>query len=222
MGIVPVKTPSIIKKLLPDFVWEFFTSEKVLFLTFDDGPTPEITQCTLDTLKQFNAKATFFCIGTNIQKHPHIFQSILKDGHRIGNHSNTHLKGWKTSVKDYVLNVNSAQEIINSEILKAETSAQKLNASPIFRPPYGQIKPSQGKALKAMGYTVITWSILSFDWDKDISGETCYLNVIKNSKPGNIIVFHDSVKASKNLKHALPKVLAYFTEKGYEFKTLPL
>ncbi|MBP92814.1 MAG: polysaccharide deacetylase family protein [Flavobacteriaceae bacterium] len=222
MGIIPVKTPTIIKKILPDFVWEFSTSEKVLYLTFDDGPTPKVTQWTLNTLKQFDAKATFFCIGNNIQKHPDIFQNILNEGHRIGNHSNTHLKGWNTSVDKYVLDVNEAQKFITSELKKSDTRSQALNESPLFRPPYGRIKPSQGKALKDQGYTVVTWSILSFDWKKETSPETCYNNVISKSKPGSVIVFHDSVKASKNLMQALPKVLTYFSKKGYAFKTLPI
>ncbi|MFC5194577.1 polysaccharide deacetylase family protein [Bizionia hallyeonensis] len=222
MGIVPVKTPKIIKKILPDYVWEFSTSEKVLYLTFDDGPTPEITQCTLDTLKQYQAEATFFCIGNNIQKHPEIFHNILNEGHRVGNHSNTHLKGWRTTVENYISDIREAQTIINFELEKSEVAMQDAHPSCLFRPPYGQIKPSQGKALKALGYTVVTWSILSFDWEKETAPETCYNNVVNEAKPGSIIVFHDSVKASKNLMHALPKVLAYFSEKGYSFKRLPI
>lgn len=222
MGIIPVKTPTIIKKLLPDYVWEFSTSEKVLYLTFDDGPTPEITQWTLNTLQKFNAKATFFCIGNNVQKHSDIFQNILKEGHRIGNHSQTHLKGWRTSIENYISDINKAQTYIDSELKKSTLENQELNKTLLLRPPYGQIKPSQGKALKALGYTVVTWSVLSFDWDIETSPETCFKNVISKSTPGSIIVFHDSVKASKNLMHALPKVLAYFSEKGYSFKTLPI
>lgn len=222
MGIVPVKTPKIIKKILPDYIWEFSTSKKVLYLTFDDGPTPEITQWTLDTLKAYQAKATFFCIGNNIQKYPDIFHNILNEGHRVGNHSNTHLKGWRHSVETYISDINKAQAIIYTELSKAETGHKNLNAPKLFRPPYGQIKPTQGKALKLLGFTVVTWSILSFDWDKKTSPETCFLNVINKAEPGSIIVFHDSVKASRNLMHALPKVLKHFTKKGYTFKTLPI
>ncbi|EGV43687.1 polysaccharide deacetylase family protein [Bizionia argentinensis JUB59] len=222
MGIIPVKTPTIIKKLLPDYVWEFSTSKKVLYLTFDDGPTPEITQWTLDILKQFQAKATFFCIGNNIQKYPDIFQAILKSGHRIGNHSHTHIKGWRTSIKNYVSDVSKAQIIIDSELKKCEVENINLNASLLFRPPYGQIKPRQGKALRALDYKIITWSILSFDWEKETDPEDSYFNVINKAEPGSIIVFHDSVKASRNLQYALPKVLAYFSDKGYQFKTLPI
>lgn len=222
MGFVPVKTPTLLKKLLPDFVWEFSVSEKILYLTFDDGPTPEITQWTLNTLNDFNAKATFFCIGNNIEKHAHIFQNILEAGHRIGNHSNTHLKGWNTHVENYVTDINTAQLRIKTELNQATPESRNLNATHLFRPPYGQITPKQGKALKMQGYTVITWSILSFDWEEETQPETCYTNVINNSKPGDIIVFHDSVKASKNLMYALPKVLAHFSGQGYSFKVLPI
>ncbi|MGY0393525.1 polysaccharide deacetylase family protein [Bizionia sp. KMM 8389] len=222
MGIIPVKIPTILKKILPDFVWEFSTSEKVLYLTFDDGPTSEVTQWTLNTLKQFQAQATFFCIGNNIEKHPDIFHSILEEGHKIGNHSYSHLKGWRNTVDNYITDVNKAQAVINAEYNKPQNSAHKATGAKLFRPPYGQIKPSQGKALKKLGYTVVTWTILSFDWEHTINPEQCYQNVIKHSKPGSIIVFHDSVKASKNMMHALPKVLAYFSEKGYTFKTLPV
>ncbi|WP_048331228.1 polysaccharide deacetylase family protein [Bizionia psychrotolerans] len=222
MGIAPVKIPKIIKKLLPDYVWEFSTSEKVLYLTFDDGPTPEITQWTLDTLKQFEAKATFFCIGNNIQKHPEIFQNILNEGHRVGNHSQTHLKGWRTSVDNYISDIEKAQLHIDSELQKSTLENQALNKALLFRPPYGQIKPNQGKALKELGYTVVAWSILSFDWETETSPETCFANVKSKATPGNIIVFHDSVKASKNLMYTLPKVLTYFSEKDFRFEILPI
>ncbi len=222
MGIIPIKTPALIKKLLPDYVWEFSTSKKVLYLTFDDGPTPEITQWVLKTLKQFDAKATFFCIGNNIQKHPDIFQNILIGGHRIGNHSQTHVKGWRTSVANYLSDIEKAQLFIDSELEKSAVEIQELNKPRLFRPPYGQIKPNQGKALKKMGYTVVTWSVLSFDWESKTLPDACFQNVASTSKAGSIIVFHDSLKASKNLMYALPKVLAYFSERGFRFETLPL
>lgn len=214
MGIVPVKTPMVVKKLLPDYVWEFPTTENVLYLTFDDGPTPEITQWTLDVLKKFNAKATFFCIGNNIEKHPDILHKILDNGHTIGNHSQTHLKGWRTTTQAYVDDVETAQKIINSQI---KTPTKKL-----FRPPYGRIKPNQGKALMQLGYTIVAWSVLSFDWEQETSPEMCFNNVVSKSVPGSIIVFHDSMKASKNLKYTLPKVLEYFSERNYSFKSINL
>ena len=211
MKIALVKTPLVAKKLFPNYVWDISTNAKELYLTFDDGPTPEITNWTLDTLKEYNAKATFFCIGANIEKHPTIFQNIIKDGHAIGNHTHNHVKGWKTKTKAYITQVLEAEKQIE---------LQQSKRSHLFRPPYGQIKPKQGNTLIALDYKVIMWDILSFDWQKEISEEECLNNVISKSKQGSIIVFHDSVKASKNMMYALPKVLEYFSKAGYKFKSL--
>ena len=202
--------------MFPNYVWDIATTNKVLYLTFDDGPTPEVTNWTLDILKQYDAKATFFCIGANVEKHPDIFKSIIKDGHTIGNHTQNHIKGWKTKTKVYLKEVKDAQTTIYSNL-------KNLNASKVtlFRPPYGQIKPKQGKKLIELGYQIIMWDVLSFDWEQDLSEEKCLENVISKSKEGSIIVFHDSVKASKNMMYALPKVLDIFSKKGYEFKSLP-
>lgn len=213
MTLTPVKTPVVAKKMFPNYVWDIPSSEKTIYLTFDDGPTPEITNWTLNTLKNFNAKATFFCIGNNIEKHPNIFQSIIKEGHTIGNHTQNHIKGWKTNTKDYVEEVSRAQKIIDNQIQNLEFRIHNL-----FRPPYGQITPKQGKKLMALDYKIVMWDILSFDWDKNVSPENCLNNVISKAKSGSIIVFHDSVKASKNMQFVLPKVLEHFSEKGFEFK----
>lgn len=218
MSLTPIKTPLIAKKMFPNYIWDISTTEKVIYLTFDDGPTPEITNWTLDVLKAHNAKATFFCIGNNIEKHPEIFQSILDDGHAIGNHTHNHIKGWKTKAKDYLNNIAEAQEVINFKISKSKFQDSKINN--LFRPPYGQITPKQGKKLMKLGYKIIMWDVLSFDWDHTIEKENCLENVLTKSTEGSIIVFHDSVKASKNMQYALPKVLEYFSEKGYRFKAL--
>ena len=193
--------------MFPNYVWDMATNDKVLYLTFDDGPTPEITNWTLDILKQYNAKATFFCIGANVKKHPNIFERIIKDAHTVGNHTQNHIKGWTTKTKKYLREVQDAQNAID----------YKTN---LFRPPYGQITPKQGRKLIDLGYKIIMWDVLSFDWEVDVSEEKCLENVISKSKAGSIIVFHDSIKASKNLMYALPKVLEYFSKKGYEFKAL--
>nr|WP_321247392.1 polysaccharide deacetylase family protein [uncultured Psychroserpens sp.] len=216
MKIAPVKTPVVAKRMFPNYVWDIATNNKELYLTFDDGPTPEVTNWTLDILKQYDAKATFFCIGANVEKHPDIFKSIIKDGHTIGNHTQNHIKGWKTKTKVYLKEVKDAQTTIYSNL-------KNLNASKVtlFRPPYGQIKPKQGKKLIELGYQIIMWDVLSFDWEQDLSEEKCLENVISKSKEGSIIVFHDSVKASKNMMYALPKVLDIFSKKGYKFKSLP-
>lgn len=199
------------KKIFPNYIWDIPTHTKDLYLTFDDGPTPEITKWTLDILKQYDAKATFFCIGANIEKHPDIFLKTISDGHSIGNHTQHHIKGWKTKTNDYITEVLEAEKQIE------EQQSKKSN---LFRPPYGQIKPEQGKKLIDLGYKIIMWDVLSFDWEKEISEEECLHNVISKSKQGSIIVFHDSVKASKNMMYALPKVLEYFTKAGYKFKSL--
>ena len=215
MGFIPAKIPFIIKKAFPDYVWDRKKMDKVLYLTFDDGPTPEITDWTIKTLAQFNAKATFFCVGNNIKQHPNIFHRVLDNGHTIGNHSNTHLKGWRTKNEDYISDVESCQRIIETEYENYNFNGPKL-----FRPPYGQLKLNQGKILKKLGYAIIMWDILSFDWQNNTNPKTCFNNVKDNSKSGSIIVFHDSVKASRNLMFALPKVLEYYSEKGYSFKAL--
>lgn len=201
-----VKTNYLVKKIFPNYVWDIPNNDKKVFLTFDDGPTPEITEWTLEQLKKYDAKATFFCIGNNIEKHPEIFQKVIKEGHSIGNHTFGHLKGWKTSINDYVENVALCQ----SQIVNLKTQNTNL-----FRPPYGKIKPLQSKILRKQGYKIIMWDIISFDFDASVSKEKCLENILKNVQSGSIIVFHDSIKAEKNLKYALPKTLEFLKEKGF-------
>ncbi|KAB1069681.1 polysaccharide deacetylase family protein [Tamlana haliotis] len=215
MSIVPVKTPLIVKKMFPNYIWDIATSDKTIYLTFDDGPTPEITNWTLDLLKKHQAQATFFCIGNNIQKYPEIFQDILEAGHTIGNHTFNHVKGWQTKTEDYITEVLKTQAIIDSE-------TQNNTMTKLFRPPHGRIKNSQAKRLLADQYKIIMWDVLSFDWDKSISEETCLNKVLSKASNGSIIVFHDSLKAAKNMQYALPKVLEYYSQKGYTFKALNL
>ncbi|WP_452598459.1 polysaccharide deacetylase family protein [Pontimicrobium sp. MEBiC01747] len=217
MIFFPVKIPQFIKRIFPNYVWDFSSKDKILYLTFDDGPTPEITNWTLNTLKQYNAKATFFCIGNNIEKHSDIFNTIVEQGHHVGNHTHNHLKGWRTSKKNYISNVEQAQEIINTSII----DNKRLPKSNLFRPPFGKIKNSQAKALIKRGYKIIMWSVISIDWDKKLPKEQCLKNVIKHTTNGNIIVFHDSIKAAKNMTYALPEVLEHFSNKGYIFKAIP-
>jgi peptidoglycan/xylan/chitin deacetylase (PgdA/CDA1 family) len=215
MKIIPAKTPGFVKSLFPKFVWNINTTNKELYLTFDDGPTPEITDWVLDTLTSFNAKATFFCIGKNIQSHPRIFNRIKKEGHGIGNHTFHHLKGWKTNTEAYITDVERTQELINSIIKNGDSTRTNL-----FRPPYGKFKSEQNKKLQELGYKIILWDVLSYDWDKTITEESCLKNIVPAAKQGSIIVFHDSVKAARNLRYTLPKVLEYYSKKGYEFKAL--
>ncbi|WP_299885098.1 polysaccharide deacetylase family protein [uncultured Lacinutrix sp.] len=212
MRFIPVKIPKFITRIFPNYVWDFSSKDKVIYLTFDDGPTPEITQWTLDTLKKYNARATFFCIGNNVIKHPEIFKNILANGHSIGNHTHDHIIGWKTETKSYIENVIQAEKAINSQLEKGTVN--------LFRPPFGKIKNSQGKALIKLGYKIIMWSVITFDWEKEVSKEQCLKNAISRTKKGNIIVFHDSVKASKNMMYSLPKFLEHFSNKNYTFEAI--
>ncbi len=214
MTLTPAFTPKLVKSFFPNLVWDIPTNEKIIYLTFDDGPTPEITEWTLDILKQFDAKATFFCIGKNIEDHSEIFKKIISNGHSIGNHTLNHIKGWSTKTQSYIENITETQSIID----KLSKTPRRIN---LFRPPYGQITPKQIKKTSALGYKIIMWSVLSIDWDKNITHEQCLKNVIDNTNSGSIVVFHDSVKACDNMKYALPKTLEYFSEKGYKFKRIP-
>lgn len=199
-----VKSSYFIKKYYSNFIWKIPTAEKIIYLTFDDGPTPEVTEWTLSILKTFNAKATFFCVGSNAAKHTNIFQQIINEGHAVGNHTHHHLNGWHTDNEAYLRNIKKCEKVVKSDL---------------FRPPYGRIKKSQYELIKE-DYKVIMWDVLSGDFDKNTSPEKCLSNVTNNTTEGSIIVFHDSLKAADNLKYTLPKVLAYFTEQGYRFERL--
>jgi peptidoglycan/xylan/chitin deacetylase (PgdA/CDA1 family) len=201
-----VKTNYFVKKIFANYIWDIPNRENKAYLTFDDGPTPQITEWTLDQLKKYNAKATFFCIGNNIEKHPKIFQKIIQENHAIGNHTFNHLKGWKTDTTLYTENVKFCQ----SEISNHQSSITNL-----FRPPYGKIKPSQSRILRKLGYKIIMWDVLSYDFDRNTSKEKCLENVLGNLQSGSIIVFHDSGKAAENLKYVLPKTLEFLKEKGF-------
>ena len=201
-----VKAHWIIKKLFSNYIWIIPNSENKVYLTFDDGPTPEITEWVLSKLKEYNAKATFFCIGDNVRKYPEIFQKVINEGHSIGNHTFNHLNGWKTSTSDYIENV----KLYETEHCKLNTEHCKL-----FRPPYGKIKPTQSKILRKLGYKIIMWDIISYDFDATISKEQCLENVLKNVQKGSIIVFHDSKKAFTNLEYVLPRTLEFIKEKGF-------
>ncbi|RVT78483.1 polysaccharide deacetylase family protein [Flavobacterium sufflavum] len=210
-----IKTHSIIKKIFSNYVWDIPNNEKKIYLTFDDGPTPEITSWVLNQLEQYNAKATFFCIGKNIAAHSEIFAQIQAKGHSIGNHTNNHLNGWKTSIDDYLENISCCENTINN--LSSEIKDLK---SKIFRPPYGKIKRVQAKKLRQQGYKIIMWDVLSADFDQNISKEECLNNVVSNTQSGSVIVFHDSVKAFKNLEYVLPKVLKHLADKHFSFEAI--
>jgi peptidoglycan/xylan/chitin deacetylase (PgdA/CDA1 family) len=204
------KTNRFLKFLFPKYIWELPNSEEKIYLTFDDGPIPEVTEWVLGLLKKENIKATFFCIGENIQKHPEVFKQIISDDHTIGNHTFNHLNGWKTSTEKYLKNV----ELCNSAL--EEYSISNFQ-SKLFRPAYGKIKNKQAKELRKLGYKIIMWDVLSYDYDNSLSPENCLQNTLKNISTGSIIVFHDSNKSKRNLKQVLPKLIQQLKEKGFEF-----
>ncbi len=199
-----VKSPWLLQKLYPNFIWNMPTKEKVLYLTFDDGPVEIATPFVLDELKKYNAKATFFCIGKNVVENKNLYERILSEGHAVGNHTNKHLNGWKTNDEEYIANYQEAKKLIDSNL---------------FRPPYGRITRFQASIIRKQS-NIIMWSVLSGDFDIELSPQNCLENVLLNAKPGNIIVFHDSMKAFDRLSFALPEVLKYFSEEGFEFKSL--
>ncbi len=196
-----VKTPQYIQNLFPDLTWRFSSKNKVIYLTFDDGPIPETTPQILSILRRYNARATFFCVGDNIRKHPRLFDKIKKEGHTIGSHTFNHLSGWSTSNNDYFSNVQKGAVLAKSQL---------------FRPPYGRIKPSQAKTL-LKDYKIVMWDVLSGDFDECIDKKKCYDNVIKSAKKGSIIVFHDSIKAKEKVIYVLPKILDYYSTLGFTF-----
>lgn len=202
-----VKTPWIVKQIFPEFIWSIDTNEKNIYLTFDDGPHPTITLFVLETLKKYNAKATFFCIGKNVEAHQDVYKKIVDEGHSIGNHTQLHLSGWKIDKATYIADVILAREFINSNL---------------FRPPYGKLKKNQAKSLNEKKYKIIMWDVLSGDFDKNITKEKCLQNVISKTQQGSIVVFHDSEKAFEKLEYCLDKVLEHFSQLGFTFKALPI
>ncbi|HEX9509302.1 MAG TPA: polysaccharide deacetylase family protein [Puia sp.] len=202
-----IKTPWWLKKWYSRLVWDIPVREKVLYLTFDDGPHPEATPFVLDELKKAGAKATFFCIGKNVQAYPQIYKRILSEGHRVGNHTQNHLNGWKTPDKKYLENIREAALYIDSDL---------------FRPPYGRISAFQSALLRGepFHYTIIMWDVLSADFDRSLTREKCARHVIRHARPGSIVVFHDSEKALDRLRGALPEVLKHFGGRGYRFEPI--
>lgn len=200
--MINLSPPRFFTHFFPSFIWSFPDEKDGVFLTFDDGPTQELTLWVLDQLKRYDAKATFFVLGKNVEMHPDIFERIKADGHKIGNHSYSHLKGWATETGQYVQDVDFANGFVNSSL---------------YRPPYGRIKPSQIRILKER-YKLIMWDVLSMDYSKRISPRRVVNNVINHVHPGAIIVFHDSKKAERSLRYALPRVLEAISLRGLKFK----
>lgn len=204
------KIPLWFQNLFPKYTWNIKTEEKIIYLTFDDGPIPEITEWVLNVLAEYNAKASFFVVGENVMKNPEEFKQIVDRGHTIGNHTHNHVKGWRTSVKSYLSNVNKASIAIENN---------GGGHTRYFRPPHGRIKTKQARFLREK-YELIMWSVLSVDYDKMLNSERCLKNTIDATDSGSIVVFHDSIKAEKNLKYVLPKYIEHFLKLGYRFEKL--
>lgn len=196
--------------LFPQVIFKVNTAEKNLFLTFDDGPT-EVTPWVLQELNKYSAKATFFCVGANVEANTGLYQELIHNRHAIGNHTMHHLNGWRTKAETYIGDVNTCERLLSD--VGHQTSDR------LFRPPYGKISLSQYFSLKK-NYRIVMWDVLSKDYAPDISAEKCLQRVITKSKPGSVVVFHDSRKAEKNLRFVLPRVLEYFSEKNFAFRSL--
>ncbi len=203
-NLLLIQPKGVLQKLYPKALWKVNTNNKEIYLTFDDGPIPSLTEWVLDTLKQYDAKATFFCVGSNILKNNTIFEKIKHEGHTVANHTMFHTKGFSTTVADYMSEVVQCKELVKNNL---------------FRPPYGKLKRSQYKALQKNNYKVVFWDVISYDYEK-ITPEQCLNNVVKNTKEGSIVLFHDNIKAEENLKFALPNFLSHFKNLNYTFKSL--
>lgn len=190
---------------MPDLIWRIPDREHV-FITFDDGPTPGVTEWILKELDRFGVKATFFCLGKNVEMYPDLYRLIVDGGHKVGNHTYSHQKGWEMKTEQYVEDVDLANQFLDSDL---------------FRPPYGRISPKQARTLSKR-YNIIMWDILSRDYNRNLRPRTCLNNVIKHVRAGDIVVFHDSEKAFKNLHFALPRTLKYLEEHGMKCKLIEL
>lgn len=199
-------SPFLLKAFYSAYMWRVPTTEKRLFITFDDGPIPDVTEFVLETLRDYRAKGTFFCIGDNIRKHPAVFNNISEQGHGLGNHTYNHLNGWKTNDATYLANVKQCAEL--------------LPKTPLFRPPYGRIKRAQAREVLET-QKIVMWDVLSGDFSQDVSPQTCLRKTIQYARPGSILLFHDSLKARRNMEYAVPRVLDHFSNLGYRFDALP-
>jgi len=200
----PVKIPKFLAKIGFNMIWYGIDEDKTVHLTFDDGPIPNVTPWVLDQLKLYEQKATFFCVGENVEKYPNIFQRILDEGHSVGNHTYHHLNSWKSGHQAYLNDISLCDNVLYSQL---------------FRPPYGKLTLRQLNTIPKFK-NIIMWSILSGDFDSRLSPNDCLQNVIKNLEKGSIIVFHDSIKAKENLNYVLPKLLTYFSEQSIKSKNL--
>ena len=196
--------PDLLRPFLGKLLWRKNPSEKVIYLTFDDGPVPEVTPLVLDILDKYNLKATFFCVGENVEKHAELYHEVLKRGHKTGNHTYNHLKGIAASTDEYVANVEKAAKSIHSKL---------------FRPPYGRIKFKQKIAIRKK-FEIVMWDLITQDYNKKLSPTIILQNIKRYSRNGSLVVFHDSIKAEKNMLTVLPQAIEYWKLEGYRFGLL--
>ena len=204
------RVPGFIQRWFYEMTWRIPQREKCLYLTFDDGPHPSVTLSILDILRKFNVSATFFCVGQNIEKYPEVIEDIISNGHSLGNHTFNHLKGWKTPNATYFENIDQAKALFDNH-----------GGTTLFRPPYGRIRRSQARYLLQQGYKIIMWHILSYDYDSSIDIDYCTQKIIKKSRNGSIVVFHDSLKSENQVLKMLPSYIESMQKKGFTFKLLP-
>lgn len=205
------KTPVWLPWVYPHWEWKKRVKSPQIFLTFDDGPIPDISEFVLDTLQAYDAQASFFCVGDNIRKHPDIFQKILQAGHQVGNHTFHHRNGRQLSTSEYWQEVSLCQEQIDRYVPSTQAK--------LFRPPYGRLKAAQSRQVRRH-YRVIMWDVLTYDFDAQLSPETALSKALQNTQAGSIVLFHDSLKAEKTLRYALPRFMDHFARKGYQFSSL--
>ena len=211
------KTAWWVRQVLPQYTWKITAQKPTIFLTFDDGPIPEVTDFVLEQLEQYKAKATFFCVGDNVRKYPEIYNRVIEGGHHVGNHTYNHLNGWKTNDKAYLDNIAQCQQVMVENA--SENIAKEEPQKPLFRPPYGKIRKQQMKQL-SLDYQVIMWDVLTYDFDAQLSSERCLEKAIECTTSGSIVVFHDSVKSVDKLRQVLPQYLKHFAEKGFTFEAI--
>lgn len=198
--------PTFLRVLFPKLTWRVKTRDKEVFLTFDDGPHPHITTWVLQQLRQYNAKATFFCVGQNAQRYPEIVTNITHAGHQLGNHTMQHVSGWSTNNNEYIQDIEACAHVLPSRL---------------FRPPYGRITPKQIGLVQRLGYQIIMWDVLTRDYDSQLNVQKAYAACMQHIQPGSVVVFHDSEKAEKQLYQLLPLLLAHLSQRGYRFAALP-
>ena len=203
--MVLFQIPDWVRVFFKGFTWRKDPSKKVIYLTFDDGPVPEVTPLVLDILDQYGVKATFFMVGDNVRKHPDVYQDVVRRGHHVGSHSYNHLQGLHCGVRSYVANVKKTNDMLGTKL---------------FRPPHGRMRSPQMKLLKREGYEVVLWDVLANDWSKWLKPDYILKNVKRHTRNGSIIVFHDSIKAQHNMLPVLPEVIKWWKEQGYEFGVL--